>query len=145
MSVEAAAPPAMSVTASRRKVFWVLLVVGALAIIIWRLVFATPKTPDNVIVLSRRIEGDDSVIAPKASGRIAEIRFREGDIVKAGDTIALLDDQQVRARQEQARAALAVSEARERAARSQLGMLQEQLEQSQIQTIQATTDAEGRV
>src|SRR5262249_22023370 len=50
-----------------------------------------------------------------------------------------------RAREEQARAALAVSEARELAARSQLATLQEQLRQSQLQTEQARTDAEGRV
>ena len=41
-------------------------------------------------------------------------------MVKAGDTIAVLDDEQLRAREEQARAAMVASEARERAARSQL-------------------------
>src|SRR5262249_12617514 len=90
-------------------------------------------------------EGDDSAIAPKTSGKIIDVRFREGDTVKSGDVIALLDDEQVRAREEQARAALAASEARERAAQSQLAMLHAQVEQSQIQTVQSKTDAEGRV
>jgi len=117
----------------------------ASGIVVWRLVLATPGIPDSRVALSGRIEGDDSAVASKTSGRIAEIRFREGDSVKAGDTIALLDDQQVRAREEQARAALAVSEARERAARSQRATLQEQLLQNQLQTGQSRTDAEGRV
>ena len=95
--------------------------------------------------MSGRIEGDDSNIAPKTSGRILEVRFREGDTVKTGDTIAVLDDAQVRAREEQARAALAASEARERSARTQLAAIQEQLQQSQLQTAQSKMDAEGRV
>jgi HlyD family secretion protein len=108
-------------------------------------VFSAATIPDEVVVLSGRIEGDDSAIAPKTGGRIAEIRFREGESVRAGETIAVLDDEQVRAREEQARAALAVGEARERAARQQLATLQEQLQQAAIQTSQARTDAEGRV
>jgi len=125
--------------------FVLAAVVIASGIVVWRLVLATPGIPDSRVALSGRIEGDDSAVASKTSGRIAEIRFREGDSVKAGDTIALLDDQQVRAREEQARAALAVSEARERAARSQRATLQEQLLQNQLQTGQSRTDAEGRV
>jgi len=138
-------PPA-STTGSRPKPFWLIAVVAViLGIVIWRLAFAMPKVSDNVVVLSGRIEGDDSAIAPKTSGRIAEIRFREGDSAKAGDTIAVLDDEQVRAREDQAAAALAVSEARQRAATSQLAALQAQLEQTQIQTNQSRTDAQGRV
>jgi HlyD family secretion protein len=129
----------------RKPLLIVTLIVIVLGIVIWRVAFNSSKTPESVVALSGRIEGDDSAIAPKTSGRIAEIRFREGDSVKAGDTIAVLDDQQVRAREDQARAALAVNEARERAARSQLAALQEQLEQTQVQTGQARTDAEGRV
>src|SRR5438094_3938400 len=117
----------------RNPLLLILIIAIVLGVVIWRYMLASPKTPENVVLLSGRIEGDDSAIAPKTSGRIAEIRFREGDTVKAGDIIALLDDQQVRAREEQARAALAVSEARERAARSQLATLQEQLQQSGLQ------------
>ena len=36
------------------------------------------------------------------AGRIIEIRVREGDTVKAGDMIATLDDEQMRAREDQA-------------------------------------------
>src|SRR5262245_14440290 len=129
-----------------RKGLLLLVVIALLGgILVWRFVLASQKIPDNVIALSGRIEGDDSAIAPKTSGKIIDVRFREGDTVKSGDVIALLDDEQVRAREEQARAALAASEARERAAQSQLAMLHAQLEQSQIQTVQSKTDAEGRI
>jgi len=117
----------------------------AFGIVIWRIAVGTGNAADDVIALSGRIEGDDSAIAPKTSGRIAEVRFREGDSVTAGDPIAILDDEQIRAREDQARAALGASEARENAAQSQLAALEAQLAQSQIQTSQSKTDAEGRV
>src|SRR5690348_14459417 len=129
----------------RRGLLLVLIVAAVLGIVFWRIMAARSKTPENIVALSGRIEGDDSNIAPKTSGRITEVRFREGDSVKAGDIIATLDDEQIRAREDQARAALAVNEARERAARTGLATLQEQLQQSQLQTVQAKTDAEGRV
>src|SRR5262249_60079149 len=144
-SGQSTASPPETVRATLRKRLWLIVVlVIILGVVIWRLAFAASRIPGSIVVLSGRIEGDDSAIAPKTSGRIADIRFREGDSVKAGDTIAVLDDEQVRAREEQARAALAVSEARQRAAMSQLAALQAQLEQTQIQTDQSRTDAEGR-
>jgi membrane fusion protein YbhG len=146
MAEQTAAPGTATGAASHRKRLWVVVVLAAVvAIGLWRIALGTTKASDNVVVLSGRIEGDDSAIAPKTSGRIAEVRFREGDHVSAGDTIAGLDDEQVRAREEQARAALSASEARERAAMSQLAALQAQLEQTQIQTGQSRMDAEGRV
>jgi HlyD family secretion protein len=130
----------------RRSALPILIILVVLGIIVWRFTMGNSKASDSTVVtLSGRIEGDDSAIAPKTSGRILEIRFREGDSVKAGETIAILDDAQLRAREEQAQAALVANEARERATRSQLAALQDQLEQSQVQTAQARTDAEGRV
>jgi HlyD family secretion protein len=131
---------------TRRKVLpLTLIILIVLGIVLWKFVFSKPAAPENVVALSGRIEGDDSAISPKTSGRIAEIRYREGDTVKDGDTIAVLDDAQVRAREDQARAALSAAQAREQSARSQLAMLREQLGQSELQTGQAQTDAEGRV
>src|ERR1044071_4293879 len=56
-----------------------------------------PAAPPNVISVSGRIEGDDAVVASKTSGRIREISVREGDEVKAGQVIAVLADEQLRA------------------------------------------------
>src|SRR5262245_38546846 len=120
MDEQATARPSAWVAAARRKRLWLIVgLAAAVAVVLWRFAAARPEAPANVVFLSGRIEGDDSVISPKTSGRIAEIRFREGDTVKAGDTIAILDDEQVRAREEQARAALSASEARQQSAMSQ--------------------------
>ena len=100
---------------------------------------------DKFITLSGRIEGDDSGVATKTEGRVLEIRVREGDSVNEGEILAVLDDQQVRARQEQARVAVEGAEARAKAAQAQIAILQEQLEQTQLLKEQAEVDAEGRV
>jgi HlyD family secretion protein len=139
-------------TRSRRSRFrrWLpglvfILVLGGATFLIWRLFFATRRGPENVIVLSGRIEGDASDIAPKVAGRIVEVRVREGDTVNAGDTIALLEDDQIRAREDQAHAALSDAEAKMQAARAQIAVLQEQVRQNQLLTEQAKQDAAGRV
>jgi len=121
----------------------VLVAIGA--VVGWRIAVASARNGDTVIPLSGRIEADDSAIASKTGGRLVQIRVREGDAVQAGDVIARLDDQQVRARAEQARNAVTAADARVQAAERQAAVLEEQLQQSELQTGQANADASGRV
>jgi len=121
------------------------VVLIAAAIFIWKGFFAAPRLPDSIVAVSGRIEGDDSAVAPKTTGRILEVRVREGDTVNAGDTIAVLDDAQVRAREDQARATLLEAEAKGKAAQEQIAVLQEQFEQSRLGLGQSKLDTEGRV
>lgn len=142
------APPPRSAWAARRRV---LLMVGLLLVLIlaglaiWRLFLASPALPPGVIPVSGRIEGDDSAVAAKVSGRIREITVREGDRLDANQVIATLDDQQIRARERQAEAAVRQAEARERLSRRQIAVLNEQLRQSELGVEQSRLDAEGRV
>src|SRR3989442_12007952 len=62
----------------------VAVVVGLVAFAVWRLFLAPPAVAPGVIAVSGRIEGDDSAVAAKGSGRIPEITVREGDRVEAG-------------------------------------------------------------
>lgn len=144
--VERGAAPALVRAPSRRRplVFVLLAVIVALGVVVWRGFFTAPVV-EGVITLSGRIEGDDAAVAPRTGGRILEIRVREGDSVKAGEVIAILDDDQVMAREDQARAQLTQAEARTKASRDQITVLQEQLRQAELQTEQAKIDAEGRV
>jgi HlyD family secretion protein len=95
--------------------------------------------------VSGRIEGDDAAVAAKTAGRIREITVREGDRLEAGQVIAVLDDEQIRAREQQATAAVRQAEARVRLARHQIAVLQEALQQSHLAVDQARADAQGRV
>lgn len=58
----------------------------------------------GLLQVNGRMEGDRVTVAPKLAGRIAELRAREGDEVKAGQVLARLDDASLRARLERARA-----------------------------------------
>jgi HlyD family secretion protein len=140
-------PPPGEDKAPRSKVMRILLIAGVIvaALLIWKIFFATPSLPPSIIALSGRIEGDDSAVAPKTSGKILEVTVREGDAVTAGQVIARLDDAQVRAREDSARAALLDAQAKMQGARDQIAVLQEQLRENQLQTGQSTMDADGRV
>ena len=123
----------------------ILILLGVGGYFIWRRFFAAPAVPPSIIALSGRIEGDDSSIAPKTAGRIIEVRYREGDRVKAGDTIAVLDDAQIKAREEQAQAALDAANSRVKTARDQIAVYQQQIQQNDLEEEQAKVDAQGRV
>jgi len=126
---------------------WVLILAVVLVagfLIYWFLI-RQPPIPHNIIALSGRIEGDDSVIAAKTAGRLREIRVREGDTVKAGDVIALLDDEQAVAREQQAQSSAQEAETRLARSQEQIPVLTEQLNQARITVEQAKLDAEGRI
>jgi HlyD family secretion protein len=134
-------------TARRRRVaiIGVVAALGLAGFAVWRLVLAPPAVSPGVLAVSGRIEGDDSAVAAKTSGRIREITVREGDRVEVGQVIAVLDDEQIRAREQQAMAAVRTAEARVRLAQHQIAVLDEQLRQSRLGVGQSRADAEGRV
>jgi HlyD family secretion protein len=135
----------MSARRRRLAIVAVVVILGLAGFAVWRFVLAPPALPPGVLAVSGRIEGDDSAVAAKTTGRIREIGVREGDRVEAGQVIALLDDEQIRAREQQAMAAVRQAEARVRLAQHQIAVLDEQLQQSRLGVGQARSDAEGRV
>ena len=63
---------------------------------------ALGREPD---VKQGQVEVTEYRVSSKVPGRILELRVSEGDYVKAGDTLAILDAPEVRAKMEQARSA----------------------------------------
>jgi HlyD family secretion protein len=127
------------------KILLALVVLSIAGGAIWYFLIRTPPTPRNLIKLSGRIEGDDTTVSTKVAGRIREIHVREGDQVKAGQVVALIDDEQVRAREQQEQSNVMQAEARVMAAQQQVAVLNAQLEESTIGVDQARVDAQGRV
>lgn len=122
-----------------------LVLVAGIGYGVWKEFLQPVPVPEGVVLVSGRIEGDDSAIAPKIAGKIAEIRFREGDMVKAGETIAVLDDIQTFSREDQVRASLSEADARVTLAQQQIAVLEEQLRENELQLEQSRIDADGRV
>lgn len=83
----------------------VLLIAAAIAITagIACYIQSNRKLPEGLIAASGRVEGDRIMAAAKFPGRLREVRAREGDELKAGVLVALLEDDSVQARTEQAR------------------------------------------
>ena len=140
-------PPFFDAQAGRARtvIIAIVLLLAVGAITVWRVVLAKPGDSANVVYLSGRIEGDDSAVSSKATGRLLEAKVREGDEVKAGDVIAVLDDQQLRDRETQAQATVAQAEARLEFSRKQISVLEDQLQQNSAETGQSKVDANGRV
>jgi HlyD family secretion protein len=123
----------------------ILIVLAGAGYLLWRLYLSEPAIPANVVFLSGRIEGDDSAVAAKTTARLLEVRVREGDELKAGDVVAVLDDPQLGDRRNQARAALAAAAAHATSAKAQIAVLEQQLRQNQLTAAQSNDDAQGRV
>ena len=134
-------------TAGRRliRILALLVVLGLGGLAAWRFVLAPSDLLPGVIGVSGRIEGDDAAVAAKTTGRIRQITVREGDRVEAGQVLAVLDDEQIRAREQQAAATVRQAEARVKLNGHQITVLNEQLLQSQLGMDQSKVDAQGRV
>lgn len=82
---------------------------------------------EGLIQANGRIEGDAVTVAGKVAGRIASIEVREGDAVRAEQLLVRLDDVQLRARVNQAAAALATVESQLVSAKVGLGLLRKEV------------------
>ncbi len=69
------------------------------------------KAPKGMFQTTGIIEATEVNLAPKISERIKEIRFHEGDYVKEGEVVVVLDDRKEKAQYEQAQADLEVAKA----------------------------------
>ena len=85
--------------------------------------FALGRDPE---LIQGQVEVSEYRVSSKVPGRILEIRVKEGDYVKVGDTLAILDAPEVRAKMEQARSAENAAAAQEEMARN--GARQEQIQ-----------------
>ncbi|HXK05312.1 MAG TPA: efflux RND transporter periplasmic adaptor subunit [Verrucomicrobiae bacterium] len=128
-----------------------LLVILAAAVTIWWLERPRPQT----LVLTGTVDGNEVVVGSKITGRIVTLAVDDGQWVKAGDLIAVLDQDEMRA--DQSAAAHAIAQARANAQQSvaqtellektlptkvqqagaQVEQSRAQLEQSQAQLAQA--------
>ena len=77
-------------------------------------------------IMQGQVEVTEYRVSSKVPGRILELRVKEGDYVKVGDTLAILDAPDVRAKMEQARSAESAAAALE--LKAQNGARKEQIQ-----------------
>lgn len=111
-------------------VILMLALAGLLGFGAWTVLFKPSGLPPEGFSRGNgRIEADLIDISPRLAGRIAEIRVREGDMVAAGDVLAVMDTAELRAQLaraeaavESARAAMAVAAAQVDEAEARLAL-----------------------
>ena len=84
-----------------------LLVIAAVAAAIWWAERPRPQT----LVLTGTVDGNEVVVSSKITGRIEKLAVDDGQWVKQGDLIAVLDQDELRADQGAARDAIAQARA----------------------------------
>lgn len=120
-----------------------ILFVGILfAVAIYGFINSRPESiPDNQIKVNGRIEGEHHLASTKLAGKVLQVRVAEGDQVKKGQVLAVLDDAQIRAQVTQAAAAYGASLANYKASQTGLLVFEKQtplqIESSQAQLTHA--------
>ena len=95
-----------------------LAIVGFVAVVIIVALIGYLALDSEPDVIQGQVEVTEYRVSSKVPGRILELRVKEGDYVKAGDTLAILDAPEVRAKMEQARGAESAAAALELKARN---------------------------
>jgi multidrug resistance efflux pump len=96
---------------SRRSVVGLLAVVLVAAALVVAARFWPRPVPAPVIAASGTIEATESDISPKVQGRLAELRVRDGDPVRKGQIVAVLEQVDPTLDLDQARANVLAAEA----------------------------------
>ena len=97
---------------------------------------STDRSPDLVLVGT--IDANQVVVSPKIAGRIERLAVNEGTEVKAGDTIAVLDSQELTANRQAAEAVLA-------SLRHQVSQTQATEQQTAGETSSGVVNAQARL
>ena len=103
-----------------------LAIAGFVAVVIIVALIGFLALDRDVDVIQGQVEVTEYRVSSKVPGRILELRVSEGDYVKAGETLAILDAPEVRAKMEQARSAESAAAAIE--LKAQNGARKEQIQ-----------------
>lgn len=106
----------MSATTQHRNILYAILGFVVVVVLMGLIgFFVLGREPENI---QGQVEVSEYRVSSKVPGRILEIRVKEGDFVKVGDTLAILDAPEVRAKMMQAQGAEAGASALEQMARN---------------------------
>jgi HlyD family secretion protein len=132
-----------------RRVIVLLVIAGLVGAGIWW--YERPR--ERTLVLTGTVDGNEVVVASKITGRIVKLAVDDGQAVKEGDLIAVLDQAELMADQGAANHAITQAKFNAQQAAEQMKLLQEtlptkvrqaeaQVEQTKAQLQQAEAQAE---
>ncbi|NEO42650.1 MAG: HlyD family efflux transporter periplasmic adaptor subunit [Moorea sp. SIO4A3] len=100
---------------------------------------------DRTILLSGRLEGDETDIGTKVGGRVNFVAVQEGKEVNKDQNIVRLDDQEIKAQLKGATARLVSAQQQELKARLQINLVESQILEVQLNLKKAQEDTRGQV
>ncbi len=103
------------------------------------------RPDDDAIALSGRIESYESDLGAKVGGKIESIAVREGDLVKQGQVVARLEDQELKAQLEAAKAQVNAAQQQVTQAGLQVDVVESQVQEARLTLEQSQGDTAGRV
>ncbi len=120
----------------KRALVLAVLLIAASGIGYWWF-HRAPELPPGFASGNGRLEADEIDIDTKFAGRIAKLFVDEGDMVKAGQTVAEMDTQDLRAQLNKSEAVVRQSERALEEAQKNLAQQQSQVSSSQAAVVQA--------
>ena len=114
----------MSATTQHKNILYAILGFASVALLVALIGFFTLGRDPELI--QGQVEVSEYRVSSKVPGRILEIRVKEGDFVKAGDTLAIIDAPEVRAKMHQAQGAEGAASAMQQMAQN--GARKEQIQ-----------------
>jgi HlyD family secretion protein len=141
------APPNENVRHGPPKPLIAVVVIALLATAGWfgYKQYATPPADNGILKVSGRIEGYETNVGPKIGGRVDFIAHREGDMVKQGELLVKISDDDVQA---QLRSAMAKKQrAKDLADQStyQINVVNSQIEEAQLRVTQSAEDMRAQI
>ncbi len=117
------------------------ILVALAGLVIWRVVSPRSDLPEGTVSASGTVEATEVDVSAKVSGRILRLMVKEGDEVRAGQVVAVLDGKELEAQVLQAQGAYDAAQARlDELLR---GAREEEIQQARAQLAQAEASAEG--
>lgn len=113
---------------SRLPVPVILLLIIGLIIAAWFIIRSAPKNTAKSLSVSGTIEAIDVTIAPEVNGKVLDVYYDEGDLVKTGDLLFKLDPGLMEAQRAVAEQNLNLAKAALSSAESQLVLVQNTVE-----------------
>lgn len=118
------------------------LVLAVGGVVAWHLL---SQSPTNALEFSGRLEGYETDVGTKVSGRVEDVTVREGAQVQQGELLVRLDDDEIRAQLDGAEARLNAARQQEENARLQISVLESQITEAGYRLQQSQGSTEGEV
>jgi HlyD family secretion protein len=139
--------PDVSVTHEPKKfnprILLAIIAIAGVGYFGWRQ-FAPAPVP-TVLRVSGRIEADETDIGAKTGGRVTQILVKEGDFIKKGQVIALIQDEEVDQQLQVAIAQVNSAKQDEAQAKLEINIAESRIQEAQANLAQSKADSQGRV